>query len=189
MLLALVSSVALAASSPLQVVKAGNEQLQKLIAEGKGVEPLAAQAEQFIDFAELARRALGEQWAKLKPKQQDEFTATMKGLLRASYAKKAIDQGKQGEPAWGAEKVTGDEASVSSSILVSGDKFPIEYKLARGKSGWKIYDVITDGVSLVDTYADQFRSLISKKGYDGLLETLKKRREQLEAPAAQSGAK
>jgi phospholipid transport system substrate-binding protein len=177
------------AASPLSVVKSGNAQLQKVIADGKGASDLAAQAEQFIDFVELARRALGEQWSKLKPKQQDEFAATMKGLLRASYAKKALDQGKQGEPAWGDETVTGEEATVASSILVNNEKFPVEYRLYRAKGAWRIYDVVTDGVSLVDTYSDQFRSLISKKGYDGLLETLKKRRDQLEAPAAQSGAK
>ena len=36
-------------------------------------------------------------------------------------------------------------------------------------------------VPLVSTYNDQFRQLIAKKGYDGLLSTLKKRRDQLEA--------
>jgi phospholipid transport system substrate-binding protein len=186
----LLSIVLLAApASPLLVVKSGNDQLQKLIAEGKGIEQLATQAEQFIDFVELARRALGAQWGKLKPRQQEEFAATMKGLLRASYAKKALDQGKQGAPEWGEEKVNGEEATVASMILVNNEKFPVEYRLYRAKGTWRIYDVVTDAVSLVDTYSDQFKSLIGKKGYDGLLETLKKRKEQLEAPAAQSGAK
>src|SRR3954468_11157896 len=99
--------VVLAASTPLQAVKAGHEQVQKVLAQADAsVDKLAAKADAFIDFVELAKRALGAEWGKLKPKQQEEFAATMKGLLRASYAQKAISDGKTGsQMEWGAEKV------------------------------------------------------------------------------------
>jgi phospholipid transport system substrate-binding protein len=184
MLASLSLAVVLSASSPLQVVKAGNDQVQKVLSSpDASVDKLAVKADEFIDFVELAKRALGAEWGKLSKKQQDEFAATMKGLLRASYAQKAISDGKNGsQMEWGAEKVTGNEASVASTLVVKKDKFPVEYRLYRpdAKSGWRIYDVVTDDVSLVSTYADQFRQLISKKGYDGLLSTLKARKEQLE---------
>jgi phospholipid transport system substrate-binding protein len=179
----------LLAATPLSTVKSGNEQLQKLLPEGEAaVEKLAAKADEFIDFAELAKRAMGEQWIKLSPKQQAEFTATMKGLLRASYARKAISQGGNGDVQWGEEKVKGNEATVASSIMVDKTRYPIDYKLYKAPAGWKIYDVVTDGVSLVDTYSDQFRNLIAKKGYEGLLTTLKARKEQLTSSAEPSRA-
>lgn len=193
MLASLPLVVVLSASSPLQVVKAGNEQVQKVLSQDDAsVDKLAAKADEFIDFVELAKRALGAEWSKLNKKQQEEFAATMKGLLRASYAQKAISDGKSGsQMQWGAEKVTGNEASVASTLVMKKDKFPVEYKLYRpdAKGSWRIYDVVTDDVSLVSTYADQFRQLISKKGYDGLLATLKARKEQLEqAPEEHAAA-
>jgi phospholipid transport system substrate-binding protein len=177
----------LLAASPLSTVKSGNEQLQKLLPDGEAaVEKLAAKADEFIDFAELAKRAMGTGWSKLSPKQQAEFATTMKGLLRASYARKAIAQGGNGDVQWGEEKIAGNEATVASTILVNKERFPIEYRLYKAGAAWKIYDVVTDGVSLVDTYSDQFRSLIAKKGVEGLLTTLKTRKEQLEAPVVTS---
>src|SRR4051812_33300978 len=181
-----------AAPSPLQVVKSGNEQLQKLLKDGVPADKLAAKADEFIDFVELAKRALGDQWAKLKPKQRDEFAATMKGLLRASYAQKVMTEGGQGDAMhWGDEKVTGDAAIVMSTLDLKGASkpFPVEYRLYKSAKGeWRIYDVVTDDVSLVGTYSDQFQQLIAKKGYDGLLATLKKRREQLESTEKPTGA-
>jgi|SRR5581483_1210327 len=194
MLASLPLVVVLAASgSPLQVVKAGHDEVQKILkADGPTVEKLAAQADQYIDFAELAKRALAEQWGKLNKKQQDEFTATMKGLLRASYAQKLLADKNSQEQSFGEEKITGNEATVASTIVAKGEKFPIEYKLYRATAAgvWKIYDVITDDVSLVATYNDQFHSVLAKKGYDGLLQTLKNRKAQLEsAPEEQAAAK
>lgn len=187
-LIVLVPIVALALSltaGPTEVVKRGNDEVQKILKSESGtVDKLAAKADEFIDFPELAKRALGDEWPKLNKKQQGEFSDTMKGLLRASYAQRAVSEGKGGSDLnYGAEKVDGNEATVSTTVAVKKDKVPVDYKLFRldAKSQWRIYDVITDDVSLVSTYNDQFRQLIAKKGYDGLLTTLKKRRDQLEA--------
>ena len=81
-------------------------------------------------------------------------------------------------------------ATVTATLVVKDDKFPVTYKLFRAdaKGEWKIYDVITDDVSLVSTYSDQFRKLISNKGFDGLLASLKAKKEQLEKPAESGGA-
>ena len=178
-------SLAAAVPGPLQVVKNGNDEVQKVLsAPDATVDKLAKKADEFIDFVELAKRALGDQWGKLNKKQQTDFADTMKGLLRASYAQKAIADTKHGTQnvQWGAEKVEGDEATVPSTIVVGKDRFPVSYKLYRpdAKGSWRIYDVITDDVSLVETYSDQFQKLISTKGFDGLLTTLKGRRDQLE---------
>jgi phospholipid transport system substrate-binding protein len=176
-------------STPSEVVKEGNAQVQKLIAtQGASVERLAQTADQFVDFGELARRALGKEWDKLSKKQQDEFSATMRGLLRASYAQKAMGQGTA-QAKYGPEKVTGNEAEVPTTLVVAKEELPVVYKLYRASGRpWRIYDVVTDEVSLVQTYQDQFRKLISEKGFDGLLAALKTKKEQLEKGAAPSAS-
>lgn len=174
-----------APATPTAVVKDGNAEVQKVLSKKDAtVDDLAKTADNFVDFVELAKRALGKDWDKLNKKQQDEFAATMKGLLRASYAQKAIGQANA-NVSYGKETVEGNEATVPTTITVKKDKFPVDYKLYRAdaKSQWKIYDVVTDEVSLVETYRGQFRKLIADKGYDGLLATLKAKKEQLEKSA------
>jgi phospholipid transport system substrate-binding protein len=180
---AVLVSLSAAPVGPTATVRAGNEEMRKLLEAGSNVEKLAAKADDFIDFGELAKRALGKKWDELKAKQQAEFAATMKGLLRASYAQKAVREGKsESNTVYGAEKATANEATVETSLVVGKDKFPVQYRLYRkdAKSAWRIYDVVTDDVSLLTTYSDQFNQLLPKKGYEGLLATLKNRRDQLE---------
>ncbi len=193
MLAPLIAATLLAATpTPLEVVKAGNADVQKAAnAPGATVQQLATVVEKFVDFEELAKRALGKEWDKLNAAQRKDFADTMKGLLRASYAQKAIGQA-QAEVKYGKETIKGDEATVNTTLTVKKDQIPVDYKLYKvtgNAGGWRIYDVVTDEVSLVETYAGQFRKLIADKGFDGLLSTLKAKRAQLEKPAASgSGA-
>ncbi len=194
----LATLVALALSSnpgPLAVVKAADQEVQKLLQSGNATTgKLAAKADLYVDFGELAKRTLGKDWAGLKKRQQDDFSNTMKGLLRANYAQKAISDGRGGATfEYGDEKIEGDEATVSTTLVVKTDRFPVLYRLCRAgaKAPWRIYDVVTDDVSLVATYTDQFRQVMAKKGFDGLLASLRAKKEQLEkdGAAAQTTAK
>ncbi|WNG37021.1 ABC transporter substrate-binding protein [Archangium violaceum] len=171
-----------AAPGPLEVVKSGNTDVQKVAsAKGATADQLSKVVEKFVDFGELSKRALGDTWNKLTAAQRKEFSSTMEGLLRASYAQKALGQAKA-QVQYGKEAVEGNEASVDTTMNVNRDKFPVEYKLYRPneKGEWRIYDIVTDEVSLLETYQGQFRKLLADKGFDGLLATLKAKRAQLE---------
>lgn len=193
MIASLLAATLLAAApvAPLNVVKSGNEGVQKAAnAPGANAQSLASVVEKFVDFEELAKRAMGEkEWAKLNAAQRKEFTDTMTGLLRASYAQKAIGQANAAV-AYGKESVQGNEATVDTKLTVKSDQVPVDYKLFRAspKAEWRIYDVVTDEVSLVDTYSGQFRKILQTKGFDGLLSTLKSKRAQLEKQNAESSA-
>jgi len=183
MIASLIAAVLLtAAPGPLEVVKSGNADVQKVAsAPGAKVEQLTKAVERFVDFGELSKRALGKQWDTLTPAQRKDFSETMQGLLKASYAQKALGQGKA-QVEYGKESVQGNEATVATTVKVKQDVVPVEYKLFREneKSEWRIYDIVTDDVSLLETYQGQFRKLMADKGFDGLLTTLKSKRAQLE---------
>ncbi|MGZ3459054.1 MAG: MlaC/ttg2D family ABC transporter substrate-binding protein [Archangium sp.] len=178
----LAAALLTAAPGPIDVVKSGNTDVQKVAAsKGATADQLSKVVERFVDFGELSKRALGDKWARLTAAQRKEFSETMEGLLRASYAQKALGQGKA-QVQYGKESVQGNEATVDTTVNVNRDKIPVEYKLYRadGKGDWRIYDIVTDDVSLLETYQGQFRKLMADKGFDGLLATLKAKRTQLE---------
>ena len=172
-----------AAPSPLDVVKTGSADVQKITsAKGATVDQLSKAVERFVDFGELSRRALGDTWNKLTPAQRQDFSGTMEGLLRASYAQRALRQGKT-QVQYGEESIQGNDARVATSVKINrGKRFPVDYKLYRtdDKSGWRIYDVVTDDVSLLVSYQEEFRKVLATKGFDGLLATLKAKRAQIE---------
>ncbi|MBU8894776.1 ABC transporter substrate-binding protein [Corallococcus sp. H22C18031201] len=183
--------LAAAPAAPLTVVKSGNADVQKAAnAPGATVQSLASVVEKFVDFSELAKRALGEKaWEGLTPAQRKDFTETMTGLLRASYAQKAIGQAKA-DVKYGKETIQGNEATVVTTLTVKKDEIPVDYKLFRTtpKAEWRIFDVVTDEVSLVETYKGQFRKILNDKGFEGLLSTLKAKRAQLEKENANTSA-
>ncbi len=171
------------ATGPLKVVMKADTEVRSMLQSGvASVDKLAMVADVYIDFSELARRAMGRDWASLSAAQRTEFSQTMKALLRASYAQKALADGRgDAKIEYGDEKIDGDEAEIRTTLVTPEDRFPVVYRLYRSspKASWRIYDVITDDVSLVATYNDQFRQVIAKKGFAGLLKSLKAKSEQL----------
>ena len=53
-----------------------------------------------------------------------------------------------------------------------GQPIPIDYSLEKAANGWKVYDVLIDGVSLVTNYRSSFNTEIQKSGIDGLIKSL-----------------
>jgi phospholipid transport system substrate-binding protein len=66
------------------------------------------------------------------------------------------------------------EVTVQSRIKQSGGQDPIEvnYSMEKTDQGWKVYDVVIAGVSLVQNYRSSFNSEIQKHGVDGLIASL-----------------
>jgi phospholipid transport system substrate-binding protein len=187
MLAHLIAATLLAATpGPLEIVKSGYADVQKAAsAPGATVEKLALAVDKFVDFEELARRALGETWSTIAPAQRKELTGAMRGMLRSFYAQRVLGHGHD-EVTYGQETLEGDEATVSTVVTAEGTRVPIAYKLyqpARKAGGWRIYDIVTANVSLLEDYRSQFSQLLAEKGFDALLATVKARRAQVEQAA------
>jgi phospholipid transport system substrate-binding protein len=127
-----------------------------------------------VDARRVTQSALGAHWRRATPEQQEalvrEFTAllvrTYSGAL-ASYRDQTIEflplRAGAGE----------SEVTVRSRIRQPGaESIMIEYDLAKGEAGWKVYDVRVAGISLVATYRTTFAEEVRNRGIDGLINTL-----------------
>ena len=73
------------------------------------------------------------------------------------------------------------EVLVRTEIVQPGNKpMPLDYSLEKQADGWKVYDVVVAGVSLVTNYRDTFNQEVRANGVDGLIETLAKKNAQVE---------
>jgi phospholipid transport system substrate-binding protein len=130
-------------------------------------------ADDLFDVDDIARRALGQHWKGLVPRERDEFVALFRAVLTQSFV--TIVQRYPGDhvPSLD-EEVAGTFAQVRSRITPEqGQEITIEYRLSRTGSQWAVYDVVLDGASLVSTYRSQFNSIIGTSSAAQLLERMR----------------
>ena len=138
-----------------------------------------------FNYDEMARRALGAQWNKLSDKERQEFVDLFKRLLSSSYADKI--EGYSGEQVhYLNERLEADYAEVRTKVASDKTEIPLDYRLLNKSGNWRVYDVVVDGVSLVNNYRSQFTKIIRESSYADLLEKLReksqKKSEQPKSP-------
>ncbi|MDO9365991.1 MAG: ABC transporter substrate-binding protein [Methylotenera sp.] len=123
-----------------------------------------------FDFDRVSRMVLGKNWRAATPEQQASFQKEFRSLLLRTYASalgKYKDQVIEYKPMRsepGAKNV-----SVKTLILQTGGQpVTVDYSLVKVDGGWKVYDIVIEGVSLVTNYRSQFSNEIRQNGIDGL---------------------
>ena len=173
-------------ASALGELKKSNDQLDKVLRKkypAWSPEGEAQKAEVrklvggFLDYRELAHRALAKHWETLQPAQRQEFVSTLRELVERSYLKQV-----RGDPNYSIkyekEEKTGSEATVEGTLTtVTRNKkvnVSLVYKLIY-KGHWVVYDVVTDEQSMLENYRAEFNKIINKDGFDALLKRMKKK--------------
>ena len=199
LLVALVPFAAGAQESPDALVKRIADELivivkqDKELAAGnqrKVVELAEAKVLPHFDFARMTRLAVGRNWAQATDAQKEALVKEFRTLLVRTYSSSLSayrNQTIEVKPSKVGEK--DKDATVRTAVIQQGGPpIPIDYAMERQESGWKVYDVVVDGVSLVTTYRGSFNDQIQKGGIDGLLKTLQERNKSPEPPKAPPGA-
>jgi phospholipid transport system substrate-binding protein len=136
---------------------------------------ITAIADNMFDFTELSKRTLAQNWNKLNAAQQKEFVNLYKSLLADTYADKILQYTDE-KIVFGKEiSITEKTVEVQSTVQRKNGDIPIYYRVIQEDGGWRIYDVVIEGVSLINNYRAQFREILANKPPESLLETLRKK--------------
>lgn len=108
-----------------------------------------------FDYQEMSRRALGAPWNTLSDKDRQEFVGLFKSLLVSSYADKIETYSGEGV-LYVNERTEKDYAEVRTKVQTGKTDIPLDYRLLNKAGDWRVYDVVVDGVSLVNNYRGQF---------------------------------
>jgi phospholipid transport system substrate-binding protein len=179
-------------TSPMADLKKSNAALKKLFqksAPSWSPEHDAKRSEMrkivsgFLDFEELAHRALARHWDGINPKQRTEFVGVLRDLIERNYIKQVHGQPNY-ELRFRKEAITDGEATVNATLDSSTDgkkvTVEMEYKLLFKSGKWLVYDVVTDEQSMLENYRAEFNKIITKESFDALLKRMKKRLEKAE---------
>ena len=127
-----------------------------------------------FDFERMTSLAMGRNWQKAAPEQQKQLIDQFRTLLVRTYSgalSQYRDQQMDFKPLRGDPGAT-DLIVRTEIIRPSQAPVQIDYGMAKAPSGWKAYDVIVGGVSLVTNYRDEFNEQIKNGGVDNLIKTL-----------------
>jgi phospholipid transport system substrate-binding protein len=181
-------SAAAAEGAPTATVRQANRTLSELLrkkaAPGSAEEKaLAKEVTQklagFLDVDELGRRALKDHFDKLTADQKKEFSKLLRELVEASYLKALRSQLEYDVTYMGeAPKDSGVSVATEVRAQKNGRKqtISIDYVLHQDQNTWRVFDLVTDGVGLVQNYRSQFNKVIAKEGVQGLLERMRKKK-------------
>jgi len=127
-----------------------------------------------FDYGEMAKRSLGGQWDKLEERQRQEFVSLFTEFLTATYVEQMH--------AYSGEEVTflnaqreGNHAEVKSIMVGKKTEIPMDYRLMKKGDDWKAYDVLIDGISLVQNYRGQFAAILRASSYEHLVQMLREK--------------
>jgi phospholipid transport system substrate-binding protein len=144
---------------------------------------------QRFGFAEMAQRALGPHWRQRTPAERQEFVTLFSDLLAYSYLDKIASYTGEQNVLYGKETIDLAGYAVVDTAIVSPYGMPVDvsYRLLRRDTAWQVYDVVIEGVSLVNNYRTQFNNIIIQESYSGLVKRLKLKHAQEQAITPTAG--
>jgi phospholipid transport system substrate-binding protein len=159
-----------------------DEDLKRPEMDGERRRQLEQVIEARFSYEEMAKRTLGKDWKNLSDDERREFVELFKRLLTTSYADKV--EGYSGEQVvYLAERRKDRYAEVQTKVVSGKVEIPLDYRLIYKSEDWRVYDVVVEGVSLVKNYRGQFAKVIRSSSFEDLLEKLRKKTAQVEAPS------
>jgi phospholipid transport system substrate-binding protein len=184
LMLCLIFPVPVFAGAPLDAVKGNVDKVLEILrdpslkpesARNVKKDKIKAISEKMFDFTELSKRTLARNWSKFSPEQQNEFIALYESILEDAYSNKIM--------AYTDEKIifskevplTEKTVEVHSVVMRKNDEISIYYRVILKDGAWRVYDVVVEGVSLINNYRSQFREILANKPPESLLETLRKK--------------
>ncbi len=127
-----------------------------------------------FDFSQMAKLSMGKKnWSMMNPAQRQEFNQLFVIRLQESYLEK-LDLYTDEDVVVDQAKLVKKRIHVRSHLVAKDDKIEMIYKFYKKKNqGWKVYDVVIMGVSIVQTYRSQFAGILKNESIEDLLKRLR----------------
>jgi phospholipid transport system substrate-binding protein len=113
-----------------------------------------------FNYEEMAKRALGTQWSALNEREREEYVAAFQNFMSAVYSKLQGTAGKYVQ--YLNERREADYTEVRTVVPSYKAEIALDYRLMNNDGGWRVYDMVLDGVSMVDNYREQFSRIIKQ---------------------------
>ncbi len=126
-----------------------------------------------IDYEAMAKIALQETYTTITEAQRTEFVELFSAIIRNQSLNKLDIY--RAQIAYNDIKVDGNKATVVTTATLDQIRTPVSYEMEKRGSNWFITDMAIDNVSTAESYRRSFQNVIRRRGFDALMETVRKR--------------
>ncbi len=126
-----------------------------------------------FDFNLMAQNSLGSAYGRLSAGQRQEFASTFTYLFQDSYTRMVLEFLKKETIKYDQERKEGRGARVNTQMVRTNETIPVDYLMRPQGQGWLLYDVVVDGVSILDNYERQFAQVMRTNSFEFLLNRMK----------------
>jgi phospholipid transport system substrate-binding protein len=133
-----------------------------------------------FDFRSMSQSVLATNWKKASAEERSRFTEFFSQYIEATYRSR-IEAYTDEEIIYKDEVIRGKKAIVETVIKTSSTEIPVNYKLKNNDGEWFAYDVIVEGISLINNYRNTFAVIVKNEGMDGLLSDIQRRIDRYKA--------
>jgi len=143
-----------------------------------------------FDFPRMTQLAVGRPWRNATAEQKVALTTEFRNMLVRTYTKtfSAYTEPRVDLKSVRAQSET--ESTVQTEIQIpDGRVVAVNYEMRKTPSGWKAFDVVVEGISLVTSYRTTFADQIQRDGIDGLIRSLAEKNQSSRTSDQQSEVK
>lgn len=132
--------------------------------------------DEVFDYQTMGRIALGKgQWDKITPQQRADFIKAFETRLKQSYVEKLELYDNQKVEILGIAPYQNGRLQLQTKLIGKGETYPINYNFhnSNRQNHWLIYDVDITGVSIIQTYRQQFAGFLRNNDFNTLIKELR----------------
>ncbi|MBM4344168.1 MAG: ABC transporter substrate-binding protein [Deltaproteobacteria bacterium] len=128
-----------------------------------------------LDYTEMARQTVPQQWEGLQPAQRAEFVVLLAKMVQNTYVKR-FKPGSPAQVAFTGSRPAGanGRVEVQTAITVKKTTADVTYTLLPADGRWTVVDLTVDEASQVQSYRKSFAKILDKEGWSGLIARCKK---------------
>jgi len=131
----------------------------------------------YFDINGIGKWALGRYWRKASPSERTEYLGLFENLIVGTYSNRFNTYSNEKLSVNGS--VNRGKFALVKSHLNRGDQKPIrvDWRVTHPDGNYKIFDIVVEGVSMIQTQRSEFSSVIRRNGgnISGLLTALRKK--------------
>ncbi len=141
---------------------------------------LTAEVNKVFDWQELSMRAVGMYWKKFSGQEKKDFSEAFSGLLEATYLNQ-IRGNADGQVKYvGEREGKKGRVEVQTMVISAGKEIPIDYRMHQSEGKWMVYDVLAEGVSLVQNYRSQLKDMLISNSPAQVIEKVRQKAAKLQ---------
>ncbi len=130
-----------------------------------------------FSFSLMAKLSIGKNyWLQFNTAQREEFISLFAELNQGFYIDRLVlfdDEEVIFQPATESNR---KKVQVPTILLSNGKEYSVSYKMANLKNGWKVYDIIIEGCSMIHTYRAQYQHILKGGEVEDLLTKMREKK-------------